>query len=415
VERRRLSTPRSSTGSARLAFAALLLFVVMVYASPGMLFMPDRPDSGFAKAAAAAALVSLGGAWLLGDRPLRVGGAPGLLLAGFFALVGLSASWSLWPSMTLTTFVEGLKYFAIFLLVGNVADREDRARSLLRAIAALSVVPALGTIHSFSRGEHLVDGDRAAWVGVFANPNDLAYHLDVGIALALGARELATRRLARLGWLAAIAVMSAALLLTQSRGGLMAAGTVLGLWSLRGLRRGRTLVATAAIVALAIYFAPRETWERAGTIEHYQEDASARGRIDAWRTGLRVVEGRPLTGVGAGVFALAWAEFAPGDAGPPRSAHNTLVQVGAETGVPSLALFVGAILAAVLALSKAASPSSGLASLARAVQVAIGAFAVSSLTGGLAFSWPLYLLLGLAVAIARVSSASPDGAVAALQ
>jgi neutral ceramidase len=75
-----------------------------------------------------------------------------------------------------------------------------------------------------------------------------------------------------------------------------------------------------AIVGAALWAGPAATWQRAGTTLHYDEDASAQGRIDAWRTGLNVMRGRPLTGVGAGAFPLAWAEYAPGDAGAARTA-----------------------------------------------------------------------------------------------
>src|SRR5205814_4173234 len=120
---------------------------------------------------------------------------------------------------------------------------------------------------------------------IFGNPNDLAYHLAVGIAMALGARELARSRVLRIAYLAALAVMCAAILLTQSRGGLIASGVVVGLHAIRGLRRGRALIGVAAIVAFALYAGPAATWQRAETTLDYREDASAQGRIDAWRTG----------------------------------------------------------------------------------------------------------------------------------
>lgn len=419
---------RAEPGSGVVAFGALLVFVLLVYSNPGTLFFAGAGDVGIAKVAAGAGLLALGLSWLLRDRPLRMGGALGWMLAGFFALVGLSATWSLWPSMSVTTFVDGLKYFAIYLLVCNVVDRRGRARLLVQTVAWASVIPAVGAIWSWAHGQYLVEGDRAAWIGIFGNPNDLAYHLAVGIALALCARELTRMAWLRLTWLLAIGAMAAAILLTQSRGGLIATATVVGLWSIRGLRRGRTLVATGALALLAIYFAPQATWQRAETISDYQDDASAEGRIDAWRTGLNVAHARPLRGVGAGAFTLAWPQYAPGDAGAPRTSHNTFIQVIAETGVPSLLLFVGALLVGALGLSHAAqqeprsqetlhqdtsdqgSRYGELATLSRGVQVGIGAFVVSSLTGGLAYTWPLYLLLGLASSLALIERVERAGA-----
>ena len=405
-------------GRAPIAYAGLLLFCGLVYSNPGnLLFANEAEGAGIAKGAAALGLGALGFSTLLYDRPLRIGGAVGGCLLAFFAWVGLSASWSLWPALTLETLLDGVKYLAIFFLVANVVDTEARAATLVHALAWCSVIPAVGEISSWSRGEHLVEGDRAAWIGIFANPNDLAYHLVVGVALALGARELTARRWLRIAYLGGVGIMGTGILLTQSRGGLIAAAAVLGLWGVRGLQRGRTLIAVLAIAALAIHFAPRATVQRAETIRAYQDDASAQGRIDAWRTGWNVMKALPLTGVGAGAFALAWPEYAPGDAGAPRSAHNTFVQVVAETGLPSLLAFGGALLAAALGLSRPAKPLGRVVALAgdaaakvwrrqtvlaRSVQVGLGGFAVCSLTGGHAYSWPLYLLLGLAAALIRL-------------
>jgi O-antigen ligase len=395
-----------------IAFAGLVLYVFLVYANPGTLFF-GGDDVGIAKVAAGLALAALGLAWLLRDLPLTIGGAAGGLLTAHFALVGASVAWSLWPSMSLATFADGLKYLAIFFLIANAARSTGRAVTFTHALAWASVIPAVGAISSWSRGEHLVEGTRAAWVGIFANPNDLAYHLDVGLGMALAAMALARRRWVKAAWLAAIGTMVAAILLTQTRGGLISAGVVLGLWALRGVgvgkrawERSRAWVAVGAIVAIALWVGPDATWHRAQTTFAYQQDASAQGRIDAWRTGVNVMKARPITGVGAGAFPLAWAEFAPGDAGPARTAHNTYVQVIAETGVPSFLLSAGALAAALIGLGRAARVAKGApdeaqrrAIVARAAQVGLGGFASCSLTGGHAYSWPLYFLLGLSAAV----------------
>jgi probable O-glycosylation ligase (exosortase A-associated) len=309
--------------------------------------------------------------------------------------------------MSFDAFSEGIKYLAVFFLVANVVDTRDRARTTVHVIALSSVIPAVGAISSWLRGEHLVEGDRAGWIGIFANPNDLAHYLVVGIALALGGREAARPRWLRLAYLPALAALATAVLLTQSRGGLLAGATVLGLWSLRGATywsgRGRAAVGVAAVVLLAVHLAPETTWQRAETAFDYREDASAQGRIDAWRTGMNVVADRPFTGVGAAAFPLAWPEYAPGDAGPARTAHNTFIQLVGETGLPALALFIAALVAAMVTLRRVRRTAEGdLTTLANAVHVGLIAFAVCSLTGGYAYSWPLYLLLGLSAAFGRL-------------
>ena len=104
-------------------------------------------------------------------------------------------------SITFDTFTDGLKYLAVFFIVANVVDSEARlATHHPRARARLGAFPAFGAIWSHAHGEHLVEGDRAGWIGIFANPNDLAYHLVVGVAMVLAAANAATTRGRKLAW-----------------------------------------------------------------------------------------------------------------------------------------------------------------------------------------------------------------------
>jgi O-antigen ligase len=393
-------TPSSTGGT---AFAGLILFIIIVYANPGS-WLEGLEDYGFAKIAAALTVAALGGAWLLHGRKLHAGGVPGAALIGLFALVGFSSLWSYWPKMTLDTFSDGVKYLAMFLVVANVVDGEDRLRKIVGALAWASLIPAVGCIVSWLRGEHLVDNDRAAWIGIFGNPNDLAYHLVVGVAMALGAREATRSRWLRIAYVAILVPLGVALLLTKSRGGMLAGGAVLLLWTLRSVRRAPALVGVAIALGCVIFLSPNNPWkERAESSVVHGVDLSAQGRIDAWRTGLEIAYQRPWTGVGAGAFVVAWPDFAPGDAGEARTEHNTFIQLVGELGIPGLLLFLVAFGAGVLGLSRAATVPT-LAGPARGIQCGLAGFAVCSLSGGLAFTWPLYLLLGISVATQRLVS-----------
>ena len=78
------------------------------------------------------------------------------------------------------------------------------------------------------------------------------------------------------------------------------------------------------------------------------------------------------------------------------------MQLLAELGIPGLALFLGALLAGVFGVSRAAR-ARRLGPYARGVQCGLAGFAVCSLSGGIAFTWPFYLLLGLSVAARRLA------------
>src|SRR5439155_268495 len=98
-------------------------------------------------------------------------------------------------------------------------------------------------------------------------------------------------------------------------GGMLAAGAVLALWTLRSVKRAPALIGVAVALGCVLYLGPSHpfTHRMESSLTH-GTDLSAQGRVDAWRTGLNIAAQRPWTGVGAGAFMIAWPDFAPGDA-----------------------------------------------------------------------------------------------------
>jgi putative inorganic carbon (HCO3(-)) transporter len=179
---------------------------------------------------------------------------------------------------------------------------------------------------------------------------------------------------------------------------------VVVLWLLRSVRRAPLILGIAITLGCLVFVSPSNPWRaRNASATAHGVDESARGRLDAWRTGMNIVRERPLTGVGAGAFMIAWPEYAPGDAGMVRSEHNTFVQLVAELGLPALLLFGLALAAGVLGVSRTSRSDGRLAPYARGVQCGLAGFAVCSIWGGIAWTWPVYLLLGLSFATRRLT------------
>src|SRR5262249_34847074 len=149
-------------------------------------------------------------------------------------------------------------------------------------------------------------------------------------ALVLALRDAAPKgSLARLFWLGMLGVYAVAILLTESRGGALGMCAVVLLWVIRGMARGRFAIGAALAVGVALLVTPGSPFSRAYTQENLsgEVDESSQGRIDAWRTGWRMIYDRPILGVGAGAFALGYDIYKPGDAGPPLTAHNSFVVI----------------------------------------------------------------------------------------
>jgi len=390
------------------AYAFFLAFIVIVYSASAHL-VPQLEVIAPGKTVIALAFFALLWACTMGRRNFTLGlGAGGGALYLFSLAVIVSPLWSRWPSVSFEAAAESIKYLAGFVVAANVLDSRRRVRHALAVLALAALFPAIGAISNYVGGVDLVEGTRARWLGVFRNPNYLAYYLVMSVPLALALRDATTavrhRALVRLGWLAIAAVLVVAILLTGSRGGTLGLGAVLLLWLVRSLARGRIAVGAAAALIVGLMMTPSSPLAREDTQATLSGkiDASAQGRIDAWRTAERIVYDKPLLGVGAGAFIPSYEIYAPGDAGPARAAHNSFAMIAAELGLPVLAVFCSALVFAMLSLGRVARRSPPRqAAIARGLQCALFGFVVCSLTGGYAYTWPLYFVLGIAAALER--------------
>jgi O-antigen ligase len=390
--------PHVRAVEARGALFWLLAFIVNIYSSAPQLF-PALDKFSPGKTLIAASAVALGWSALRG-RPLRLGGG---LIYIYFGIVLASPIWSMDEHLSMDAAGEALKYVVAIFIAANVLDSRERLRLAGTVIALASLFPALGSISSWLAGQHLVEGTRAAWIGAFGNPNFLAYFLVISTPIVLALRDAEERPTIKTAWLGVLVAYAIAVFLTQSRGGALGFGAVLFLWTLRGLARGRVAIGGVLALGIALLMTPGGPWNREDTTKtlHGQVDASAQGRLDAWRTGLRIVEARPLGGAGIGAFVVGYETYAPGDAGPARTGHNSFLMITAELGVPALAIFVIVLLGTFVTLGRIAKRA-GSPPLARGLQTGVFGFVVCSLTGGYAFTWPIYLVLGMAAAVSRL-------------
>ena len=158
------------------------------------------------------------------------------------------------------------------------------------------------SIEVWRTGDALVDGFRTHWRGPYADPNRLAMALVAVLPFALYGAVTARRRRSRLLFGGVAAAQLAAIVLTHSRSGSIAAGVAVLLFIARG-RGGGGARGRSAAVAIALglaAFAPDTFWQRSSTLANLEADESVQGRENAWKVLGVIVEERPLTGVGAG-------------------------------------------------------------------------------------------------------------------
>jgi O-antigen ligase len=290
-----------------------------------------------------------------------------LLLVGLFQVLPLDSLGPLatfWqgeiPTDTIShqpsaTFQALLKLFAstaFLLLVSEVVTTPRRRDLLVRALLLVCVGIALVGIGQNFIGK--VVWQRGAF-GPFVNRNHFAGFLVMGAGLFGG---LLLGRSTRREWLAlygsGLLLLSAGVVLSASRGGLIALGSTLLflafvavplLFQRRGGRGGRILRsagvlglgATAIVTALLVVGSEGLVQNLAQTgseLEAVQSAEERFSRREIWQATGRLVRDYPWFGVGLGAFPYVYPRYDP-SAGTQRveQTHNDYLQVLADTGI----------------------------------------------------------------------------------
>jgi putative inorganic carbon (hco3(-)) transporter len=138
-----------------------------------------------------------------------------------------------------------------------------------------------------------------------------------------------------------------AVFLTASRGGLIGIGVTTLLMAIRGKSKVLGLLLIPAFIGAYFWQAGDLMKERAGTIGEYKTETSASTRIEAWTAALGMVKDNPVTGVGLASLGPAFPDYSDKK---PREAHNTALQISAESGAIAGLMYLLIVVVSIVAL-----------------------------------------------------------------
>lgn len=186
-------------------------------------------------------------------------------------------------------------------------------------------------------GEHLVWGPLGSFI---EDNNSLALATVMTIPLLRYLQLQATHRWVRYALLAAMLLSGLSALGSHSRGALLAIGAMLAILCLKSRTRVLTTLGLLLLIPVAIGFMPEKWEERMLSIQSYEEDSSAMGRINAWTMAFNLARERPLTGGGFEIYNQdVFARYAPNPT-DLHSAHSIYFQMLGEHGFVGLSLFL---------------------------------------------------------------------------
>lgn len=401
------TAPDRSTVAAEaggLPFKLLLVFLVLLYSNLPLVF-PALESIRPAQVVSGLALMVLFYEKVRARQSLEFASPDGFLLMGFICAAALSSAGAVWPGYAVEATLNLAKMGVVYLLIVNTVTSEKRLRTLLWVMVLSGLFPALGSQWFWQQGLRL-EG-RARWMGVFANPNEMACALVILIPIAIAlSRRL--RSLSRLLVWAMIATFLISIYLSYSRGSLIG---LFVMFAYLGWRQKNSLarLAIIAVLVVGILVVPLY-WSRGEGFNDLQGDMNLQERLVTYQVALAMYADSPILGVGIGCSVVAWPLYAPSEFSRHRwlVTHNTILQAMSETGTLGFVMlmsFYGAVFYRAWKAGRSKIPGQeGVAELVMALEIGFLGFVVCGLSGGYLMSWFPYLLAALIGATGRIAA-----------
>lgn len=327
------------------------------------------------------------------------------VLLAFIVWMTVTTIFAVYPSLAWEQFEKVIKIQLMIFIALMLINTPERLKVLVWTIAlSLAFYGVKGGIFTILNG------------GVYRvqGPSDtfIAGNNEMGLALAMTVPLLYfLARSTTYGWLrsavhAATVLTAIAAIGTQSRGALLGMAAM-GLVFWLKARHKFLVIVLAGLSILMIWLIMPEAWyERMATINTYQEDQSAQGRINAWWMAFNLAMDRPLGG-GFETFRREMFYLYAPDPSNVRDVHSIYFEVLGEHGFVGLFLFLLLALftwRSASAVARAVKPDSRhpwLGDLAAMVQVSVVAYLAAGAFLGMAY-FDYYYNLVLIVVVARV-------------
>lgn len=234
-------------------------------------------------------------------------------------------------------FIEYIKLFVMFY-AASVLVRTTQQLWTLYLIAALALGYIAYEVNAMYVFQNYLSIYHRGYGGL--DNNGAGLMLAMGVPLCLFAAEALPRP-----WhwavLALIPVFVHAVLMTYSRGAMLALAVAVPVFLIRSQRRGLIGLCLAAVLCMLPLLAGASIRARFFSLQTYEDDASAQSRFASWQAGWEMAKENPIFGAGvrnANLLSLSYGADASG-----RTIHSQYLQIAADMGLVGLATYLGFI------------------------------------------------------------------------
>jgi len=304
-----------------------------------------------------------------------------MLVTTIFAIHSSAA----WEQFEKVIKIQVMTYITLMIMCS-----EKRLTYLVWIIAlSLGFYGVKGGIFTITSGGGFhVQGPNGTFIG---GNNEIGLALIMTIPLMRYLQLQAKHLYIRHGLTAAMLLTMVAVLGTQSRGALLGIAAMTFFMIMKSRKKFLFLIMIAVAAPIAFNFMPQSWHDRMGSIQTYEEDQSAMGRLDAWQFAFNRALERPLTGGGFEAFRGY------------TDAHSIYFEVLGEHGFVGLALFLSLGFLTwfsgswIIKKTKKVDELRWARDLASMLQVSLMGYAVSGAFLGLAYFDLFYHLVAMMV------------------
>jgi O-antigen ligase len=328
----------------------------------------------------------------------------------FLIMVVFSIIISIDPSRTTSKILKLLRVIALYYFVINFIDSK---RLLVIAMWVFLLSGIVSTLYGF------LDPGQVSqrFMGTQGQPNLYALSMVPRIPLIFAFYRMYKSIFVKIGLLVSLAFLSYGIVLSGSRGGMIAATIALILYAILQKNRLTWFAVTAVLVAVAVLVMPSEVKVRFGINGSVEEGDTTFRRQTYQLYGLDLFSENMWFGIGLDGFAQAYAEseyrFLRGE-DAIRVAHNTFLEILVGTGVMGFIPFLLLLERSLRVAYRYAKPayqkiSPLLAELSLAIFAMLGGYISGILFASRQYEKTFWFLLALPVILQILFNRSEAG------
>ncbi|MFO1257179.1 MAG: putative O-glycosylation ligase, exosortase A system-associated [Gammaproteobacteria bacterium] len=262
-----------------------------------------------------------------------------LTLMAFILWMCITTYFALVPEDAVNQWEKVMKIQLFIFIALSVMQDPKRIRQLVTVITLSIAYYGVkgGYFTLISGGSFRVLGPAGSQI---EDNNTLALALVMIVPLLIyHARTTESKWLIRFYYLSA-GLCGLSILGSQSRGAFLAGSAMVLFLVLKSHHKFKAFFALIIFVPLILGFMPESWYQRMSTIETYEADASAMGRINAWHFAYNLAKDRPLMGGGFETFRPGLFERYAPDPEAYHDSHSIYFEALGEQGFMGLFLFL---------------------------------------------------------------------------